>query len=162
MSARSTILTATAAVALVVALPAAADAATLEHFDRSLYDATPQVSAASWHFDGPTAGPLGGALDLVVTATDGTFPTVFGSCEPVAVKADLQVSPGEVLRIATTGEACAHVVDGSLTVNAYFGRGDVTYDGTEHKKAKVVGDGIVAAKAGWLGGQASVAADVRW
>jgi hypothetical protein len=162
MSARSTILTASAALALVVALPAAAQAASLERIDRSLFDAAPQVSASSWHFDGPTAGPLGGALDLVVTAADGSFPTAPGTCEPVNVHAILQVEPGEVLTVETTGEACAHPVDASLTVNAYFDRRDVTYSGTAHKKATVVGDGLIAAKSSWLGGQASVSAAVRW
>jgi hypothetical protein len=162
MSARSTILTTSAVLALVVALPAAAHAATVERVDRSLFDAAPEATASSWHFDGPTAGPLGGALDLVVTAADGIFPTTPGVCEPVAVKAALQVAPGEVLTVVTTGEACAHPVDASLTVNAYFDRRDVTYTGTVHKKATVVGDGLIAASNSWLGGQAAVSASVRW
>jgi hypothetical protein len=120
------------------------------------------VSASSWHFDGPTAGALGGALDLVVDATDGSFPTTPGAREPVDVRADLQVSPGEVLTVTTVGEACAHVVDASLTVNAYFGRGDVNYAGAAHKKAKIVGDGLIAASYGWLGGRASISTSVRW
>lgn len=162
MSVRTTILTATTALGLVLALPAAANAATLEQIDRSLFDATPEVTASSWHFDGLTAGPLGGALDLVVTAADGAFPTTKGACEPADVRADLQVAPGEVLRIVTTGEVCAHPVDASLTVNASFGRKDVTYTGTAHKKATVVGEGFIAAANSWLGGQASVSAAVRW
>jgi hypothetical protein len=162
MSARSTILTASAALTFVVALPATAHAATLERIDRNLFDATPVATAASWHFDGPTSGAPGGALDLVVTAADGAFPTTPGTCEPVDVRAELQVGPGEVLTVVTTGEACAHPVDASLTVNAYFNRGDVTYAGTAHKKAVVVGDGIIAAKNSWLGAQASISAAVRW
>jgi hypothetical protein len=162
MSVRSTILTVSAALALVAVVPATAHAATLERVDRSLFDATPVATASSWHFDGPTSGPLGGALDLVVTATDGSFPTTPGTCEPVDVRADLQLEPGEVLSVVTTGEVCAHPVDASLSVNAYFDRRDVTYAGTAHKKATVVGDGIIAAKNSFLGGQAAVSTSVRW
>lgn len=162
MSARTAVLTATATLALVVTLPAAANATTLEQIDRSLFDATPEITASSWHVDGLTRGPLGGALDLVITAADGAFPTTKGACEPADVRADLQVSPGEVLRIVTTGEVCAHPVDASLSINASFGRQDVSYSGTAHKKAAVVGDGFIAAANSWLGGQASVSAAVRW
>jgi hypothetical protein len=162
MNVRSITATVSAVIALVVVAPVSAQGATAERLDRSLFDNTPSVSASSWHFDGPTAGALGGALDLVVNATDGSFPTTPGACEPVDVRADLQVSPGEVLTVTTAGEACAHVIDASLTVNAYFDRGDVTYSGAAHPKAKVVGDGLIAASHGWLGGQASVATSIRW
>ena len=162
MNVRSLIASTGAALALVAVVPASAHGATLESIDRSLFDGSPVVSASSWHFDGPTAGPLGGALDLVVTASDGAFPTTPGTCEPVQVRADLQVSPGEVLTVTTIGEACAHIVDASLTVNAPFGRDDLSYAGSAHKKAKVVGDGLIAAKHSWLGGQASVSTQVRW
>ena len=162
MNVRTIIASTSTALALVAVVPASAHAATLESIDRSLFDASPSVSASSWHFDGPTAGALGGALDLVVTATDGAFPTTPGSCGPVAVQATLQVSPGEVLTVTTDGEACAHIVDASLTVNAPFGRDDLSYAGSAHKKAKVVGDGLIAAKTSWLGGQASISTQVRW
>ena len=162
MNVRSLLVSTTAAMALVAVVPAGAQAATLERLDRSLFDGTPVVSASSWHFDGATSGELGGALDVVITARDGAFPSTPGACEPVDVRADLQVSPGEVLTVVTTGEACAHVVDASLTVNAYFDRDDVAYSGSAHKKAKVVGDGLIAAKHSWLGGQASLSTSVRW
>jgi len=161
MKTRSLLATGATALALL-ALPGTAHAASLENIDRSLFDATPETSASSWHFDGATAGELGGALDLRVTATDGSFPTTPGACEPVDVTAVLQLSPGEVLSVTTSGEACAHVVDGSLTVNAPFGRGDVTYAGTAHKRVHVVGDGLIAARTSFLGGQASVGMSVRW
>ena len=151
-----------AAALALLALPATAQAATLENIDRSLFDATPEVSASAWHLDGPTSGPLGGTLDLHVSATDGTFPTTPGSCEPVDVRAVLQVSPGEVLSVSTVGEACAHIVDGSLIVDAYFGNRDVAYSGTAHKRVRVVGDGLIAAKTSFLGGQASIGMSVRW
>ena len=67
-----------------------------------------------------------------------------------------------MLTIVTAGEACAHIVGASLSVNAYFDKGDVVYTGADHKKAKVVGDGIIAAAQTWLGGQASIATSVRW
>jgi hypothetical protein len=162
MNVRSILVTTGATLALVALVPAAAQAATLERIDRSLFDATPEVTASSWHFDGATSGALGGALDLRVTAADGSFPTAPGACEPAAVHAALQVSPGEVLTVDTTGEVCAHVIDASLGLNAYFGRGDVTYSGTAHKKARIVGDGLIAARPSFLGGQASIATSVRW
>jgi len=119
-------------------------------------------TAASLHLDGPTAGPLGGAMDLTVTAQDGALPTAFGSCEPVDVTAVVTFSPGEVLTVSTTGEACAHIVDGTLQVNAFFAARDVTYTGSEHKKAKLVGDGLVAAAHHTFGGQASFSGAFRW
>jgi hypothetical protein len=162
MRTRSLLATGAAALALLAAAPATAQAATLERIDRSLFDATPETTTSSWHFDGPTAGELGGALDLHVTATDGSLPTTPGACEPVDVRAVLQVSPGELLTVTTSGEACAHVVDASLSVNAYFGRDDVTYSGTAHKKLRVVGDGLIAARTSFLGGQAGLSTSVRW
>jgi hypothetical protein len=67
-----------------------------------------------------------------------------------------------VLTVVTTGEACAHIVDGTLQVNAFFGPKDVTYTGTEHKKAKLVGDGLIAAAHRLFGGQASFSGSFRW
>jgi len=163
MRPRSILITACAAVFLSAGvLPASAEAKTTELVDRSLFDATPERTAASLHLDGPTAGPLGGALDLTVTAPDGTLPTALGTCEPVEVTAILTVSPGELLTVATTGEACAHIVDGTLQVNAFFGTRDVTYTGSQHKKAKLVGDGLIAAAHHSFGGQASFSAVFRW
>jgi hypothetical protein len=78
------------------------------------------------------------------------------------VTAVLTVSPGEVLTVHTTGEACAHISDGTLVVNAYFGKKDVSYEGSEHKKAAVIGDGLIAAAHHWYGGQASFMGTVRW
>jgi hypothetical protein len=162
MRVRSIVTTALAAVALSVLVPMSAQAKTTEYIDRSMFDATPERTASSLHLDGLTAGPLGGALDVTFTAVDGTLPTTFGSCEPVAVQAILTVSPGEVLTVNTTGEACAHISDGTLQVNAFFGKENVTYAGTEHKKVKLVGDGLIAAAHHWYGGQASFSGLVRW
>lgn len=162
MRTRTALLTATAAALLTsFALPAHA-APVAENINRSLFDATPQLTTSTFTVDGPTSGPLGGALDVSVTAPDGTLPTSPGSCEQVDVAAVLTYSPGELLAVTTTGEACAHTVDGSLTVNAFFGRHDLTYTGTAHRSARLVGDGLIAAKHSWLGGQASFGATVRW
>lgn len=157
-----TLLTTGAAVVVSVALPMSAQAKTTELVDRSLFDSTPQRTASSLHLDGPTAGPLGGALDLTITARDGSLPTEWGACEPVDVTAALTISPGEVLSVATTGEACAHQFSGVLQVNAYFDRMNVSYDGAEHKKVKLVGDGLIAAAHQWYGGQASFSAAFSW
>ncbi len=127
-----------------------------------MFDGTPVRTASTFEVAGPTAGPLGASYELSVTAADGTLPTAFGSCEPVDVAAVLTVSPGEVLTVHTHGEACAHISDGTLGVNAYFGKKDLSYEGSEHKKAAVVGDGLIAAAHHWYGGQATFMGTVRW
>ena len=81
-------LIAAAAVALLSAFPGSATAAPVtEVVDRSVFDATPERTVASLRVDGPTAGPLGGTMDVTLRAIDGTLPTAFGSCEPARVKA---------------------------------------------------------------------------
>jgi hypothetical protein len=157
-----TVLSPLAAIALTVALPMSAQAKTTEYLDRSLFDGTPQRTASTFHVDGPTAGPLGGALDLTVTAQDGTLPTERGASEPVDVTAILTVSPGEVITVVTTGEANIHQFGDVLQVNAYFDKKDVTYEGTEHKRVKVVGDGLIAAAHQFFGGQASFSSTLAW
>ena len=162
MRTRSIIATAVATVALSAALTTSAQAKETELIDRSLFDGTPERTASTLHLEGPTSGPLGGAMALTATASDGTLPTTFGSCEPVDVAAVLTVAPGEVLTVNTTGEACAHIVDGTLQLNAFFGKKDVTYAGAEHTSAKLVGDGLIAAAHHWFGGQASFSGAFRW
>ncbi|MGH3505723.1 MAG: hypothetical protein ACRDO2_00810 [Nocardioidaceae bacterium] len=166
MTIRPTFVTVAAGAALAAALTAAAvapaQAKTTELVDRSMFEGTPERTASTLHLSGATSGPLGGALDFTATAVDGTLPTVFGSCEDVDVSAVLTVSPGEVLTVATTGEACAHIVDGTLQINAFFGPEQVTYEGTAHKKAKLVGDGLIAAAHHTFGGQASFSGSFRW
>ena len=166
MSIRPTFVSVAAGAALAAALTAAAvapaQAKTTELVDRSLFDGTPERTASSLHFSGPTSGPLGGALDFTATASDGSLPTTFGSCEDVDVSAVLTMSPGEVLTVQTTGEVCAHIVDGSLEINAYFGPRQVHYEGTAHKRARLVGDGLIAGAHRIYGGQASFSGTFRW
>jgi len=162
MRTRTVLTTGVVAAVLTLTLPFSAQARETESISRSLFDATPERTVSSLRIDGPTAGPLGGALDLTLTATDGSLPTERGTSEPVDVTAVLTLSPGEVLTITTTGEASVHPFGDVLTVNAYFDKKDVTYDGTEHKKVKVVGDGLIAAGHQWYGGQASVSATYAW
>lgn len=161
-----TMTTAAAAVtAVAVMLPTAASAATTttENLSRRTYDSAPVRTAGSWHIDGATAGPLGGYLDVTATAADGTLPTANGACEAVDVRAVLTVSPGEVLTVETSnGEACVHQFGGTLSLNAYFGKKDVTYEGTEHSKVKVLGDGLIAAGQLFTGAQATFDATLRW
>ena len=161
MRPRSVLATAIAAAALSL-VPMSAQAKSSELIDRSVFDGTPVRTASALELTGDTAGPLGGSFALTVTATDGTLPTVFGSCEPVDVAAVLTVSPGDVLTVHTRGEACAHIIDGTLQVNAFFDKKDISYEGSEHKKAKLVGDGLIAAAHHWYGGQASFSGTVRW
>jgi hypothetical protein len=150
------ILTTVAAAALLAALPGTANAAPAATtvVDRSLYDATPEHTEVTLRVDGPTAGPLGGSMDVTVRAADETLPTAFGSCEPVSVRAVVTVAPGKVVTVQTRGEACAHIVDGSLQVNAGFGAKDVAFSGYP-RRVRLVGEGFIAVAHTQLGGQAS-------
>lgn len=165
MSKRKVLATATAAAAtvLTISLPTAAHAAkATEQIDRSIFDATPERTVESLHLDGPTAGELGGAIDLTITAVDGSLPTDFGSSEPVHVDAVVTVRPGTVVTVRTDGEASAHIVDGTLQVVAFFDSKDVTFEGYELKKSKLIGDGLISAAHHSFGGQASISGAVRW
>jgi hypothetical protein len=157
MHARST-LTAAFAAALMLVAPAA-QAATLDRFDRSTFDSAPVVTGAGYAMSGATAGELGGHLSLSVQATDSTLPAQ-GQCETADVHAVLTVAPGESFAIDTTGELCSHFIDGTPTLNAYFGAKQVSYTGT-HKRARV-SDGIIGFKNSFFGAQGSVGLSVRW
>jgi hypothetical protein len=161
MHARSTLTAALAAAALILVAPAvqAAQAATADRFDRSAFDSTPVVTSAGYAMSAPTAGELGGHLDLSVQAADGTIPNQ-GQCETANVDAVLTLTPGESFAVHTTGELCSHFIDGTPTLDASFGAKQVTYTGT-HKRARV-GDGIIGFKNSVLGAQGSVGLTVRW
>ena len=158
MHARKTITTVVAAAALML-VPTTAQAAQLDRFDRSAFDSSPEVTSSGYAMSGPTAGELGGYLTLSVQAADGTLPAR-GQCEAADVDAVLTVSPGEVFEISTTGDLCSHFIDGTPTLNAYFGKKQVRHTGT-HKRAQV-SNGIIAFKNSWLGAQGSVGLSVRW
>lgn len=165
MLSRTQTTAAAAVAALSVLLPTAASAATTttENLSRRTYDSAPERTAGTWRIDGATAGPLGGYLDVTATAADGTLPTAPGACEAVDVTAVLTVSPGEVLTVETSnGEACIHQFGGTLSLNAYFGKQDLTYAGSEHSKVKVVGDGLLGAGQLFTGAQATFDAMLRW
>ena len=151
-------LVATAA-AVSLAAPAA-QAATVERFDRSAFDSAPVVTASGYSMSADTRGELGGRLELSVRAVDGSVPAS-GTCEKADVRAVLTVAPGESFTITTRGELCGHIVDGSPTLNASFRNRHVTYDGT-HRRAQVVGEGLIAFNHSWLGAQGSVGMSVRW
>lgn len=148
-----------AAAAVSLAAPAA-QAATVERFDRSAFDSAPVVTASGYSMSGDTRGELGGHLELSVQAVDGSVPAA-GKCEKATVRAVLTVSPGETFTIRTRGELCGHIVEGSPTLNASFRNRHVKYDGT-HRRAKVVGEGLIAFNHSWLGAQGSVGMSVRW
>ena len=156
------VLAAVLAAFAVVAAPAAAQAKTTETLDKRIFDSAAEVSAGSWHLEGASAGDLGYYLDLTVTAADGTLPTASNTCEPVGVNAVLTLPDGGRLTVTTTGEACAPFGGGTPAVNAYFGTRQVTYDGSAHKKVRVLGDGLIAAGGSWLGYQANLSATVAW
>lgn len=158
MHARSTTTAALAAAALILVAPSA-QAATVDRFDRSAFDSAPVTTGSGYTMAGATSGELGGYLSLSVQAADGTVPAQ-GQCETADVAAVLTVSPGETFTIATTGELCSHFVDGTPTLNAYFGPRQVSYAGT-HKRARVT-DGIIAFTRGYFGAQGSVGMSVRW
>jgi len=156
MFVRSSLVVAATAAALLSAFPGAATAAKApQNIDRSLYDATPEHTTSSLRLDGPTAGELGGAMDVTVRASDGTLPTTFGSCERAWVKAIVTVQPGQVITVRSRGEACAHIVDGSLSFNAGFRGKDVSYQGFGRCHPKLVGEGFISAAHTQIGGQAS-------
>jgi hypothetical protein len=158
MYARSTLTAALAAAALVLVAPTA-QAAKADRFDRSAFDSTPVVTGSGYSMEGATAGELGGYLSLAVQASDGTLPAQ-GECEVADVQAVLTVAPGESFTISTTGEVCSHFIDGTPTLNAYFGAKDVSYSGT-HKRARV-SDGSIGFTKSFLGAQGSVGLSVRW
>ena len=159
MHARKILMTALATSAALALASPAAQAATTVRFDRSAFDRAPVVTTTGYSMAGDTAGELGGHLSLSVQVKDGTLPA-WGECEPATVGAVLTVSPGESFAIATTGELCSHFIDGTPTLNAYFGKKQVSYTGS-HKHARVT-DGLIAFKHSWLGGQASVGMSVHW
>jgi hypothetical protein len=141
----------------VMAAPATAGSVT--RIDKSLFDATPALTAGSMSISGATAGELGSTLELTATASDGSLPTG-RDCEPVTVEATLRPTADEAYRIATTGEACGLGVAGEFNLNAYFDKFQVDYAGPEHKM-KVVGDGLIAAANYFYGAQAAVTFSVR-
>ena len=158
MYARSTLTAALAAAALTLVTPAA-QAATSDRFDRSAFDSAPVVTASGYAMSAATAGELGGHLSLTVQATDNTLPAP-GQCETADVHALLTVAPGESFEIDTTGELCSHFIDGTPTLNAYFGNKEVQYAGS-HRRARV-SDGMIAFTKSFLGAQGSVGMSVRW
>lgn len=157
-----TVLATTAAAVALTAAPLAAQAKTTEYLDKRIFDATPDLTAGSWHLNGMTAGEIGPTLDVTVTAADGTLPTTSNACEPVDVVAVLTLAPGEVLTVHTSGEACAPFLGGTPAVNAYFGDDQTEYEGTAHKKVKIVGDGLISAGGSFFGYQATFGASVKW
>ena len=160
MHTRSILTAAAATLALTLAAPAA-QAASVDRFDRSAFDAAPVVTSAGYSMSAATSGELGGHLALSVQAADGSVPTA-GQCETAAVHAVLTVSPGETFTIDTTGELCSHFISGTPTLNASFRNKHVAYSGTAHRRARVVGDGIIGFTQGFLGAQGSVGLSVRW
>jgi hypothetical protein len=153
------VLTALTTTALLSLTASAAPAATTEFVDKSIFDATPEVTASSLQLEGETSGDLGGYLSLKAVAVDGTLPTVFGTCEPVRVQAVLTLPTGETIAVRTRGEACAHIVDGTLQVVAGFDRHDVA--GRPWKKPRVIGEGLLSAAVHPYGGQAQFSAQIR-
>ena len=159
MNARRTLIPALAAAAVILVAPAAQAAPSVDRFDRSAFDSAGVVTGSGYSMAGATSGELGGYLTLAVQAADGTLPAQ-GQCETADVQAVLTVSPGESFAVETTGELCSHFIDGTPTLNAYFGAKQVEYVGT-HKRARV-SDGMIGFTKSWLGAQGSVGMSVRW
>ena len=152
-------LAATAATATVLTVATPAQAKSVETFDRRAFDSTPVVTASGWSISAPTAGELGGRLDMTVTAADGTKPSN-GTCELATVDAVLSVAPGESFTIRTTGELCGIVTVGTPSLFGSFGARQMSYSGS-HKKAKLIGEGFVSFGHSFLGAQGSVTLTVR-
>ena len=158
MHARSAITAALAAAALILIAPAA-QAATVDRFDRSAFDSSPVVTGSGYTMSGATSGELGGHLSLSVQASDGALPSQ-GECETADVQAVLTVAPGEAFAIDTTGELCSHFIDATPSLTAYFGAKQVSYQGF-HKRARVT-NGIIGFTNSFIGAQGSVGLSVRW
>ncbi len=162
MNARPLLATALAA-AVLTAVPMTAQAKELALIDRSTYDAAATVDTSSVHVAHATAGELGGFLDLTIRAQDGSLPATRGACETADVDAVLTVAPGEVLSVRTTGDLCMHQFAPVLVLNAAYDGKDLSYSGTAHRKAKGVGDGLIAASNSLgFGFGASFSGSVRW
>lgn len=165
MRTRPVLATALAAAVLAVTPLAAttAQAKELESISKTTFDSAATVTGSTVHIAHATAGELGGYLDLTITAQDGTLPDVPDTCETADVDAVVTVAPGETLTVHTTGDVCTPRFGTTLVLNAYFAPSDLQYAGTAHKKAKGVGDGLIAASNGtFFGWGASFSGQVRW
>jgi hypothetical protein len=160
MSTRVIAAAAVAAAATALFTAPAAHAATVQTFDRRAFDASPDITASGWSISAATAGELGGWLDMSVNAVDGTVPAA-GQGETATVDSVLTVAPGESFTIHTTGDLCAHFIDGSPSLFGSFNAKQVTYSGT-HKKARLAGDGFVSFGYNAVGAQGDVTLSVRW
>jgi hypothetical protein len=161
-----TLLLTAAATAALSAMPLAAHGhqAQTELIDRATYDSAPELAEGSLRVAGPTRGELGGYLDVTVTARDGSLPTGSQVCEHAVVDGVLTVSPGETLTIdRVRGELCTSFYGDSMTLSAGVRSGNVDYEGSAHRRARIVGEGLISVGViSWLGGQASFSATVRW
>lgn len=163
MHPRSLLLATATAAALSAALPLTAHAASAELIDRATFDSTVDQTASSLHVAGATRGELGGYLDVLVTADDGTLPTGSSVCEAATVSAVLTVSPGETLSATVPGELCTSFSGDARSISAAVRSRDLVYAGTAHKRARLVGEGLVSVGViDWLGGNAAFSATVRW
>lgn len=146
--------------AVLAAAPLTAHASAGENLDLRGYDATPVTGPGSFQLDGAAWGSsFEGWGTLSVTAVDGSLPAP-ATCEDATVALDAGTAPSEYLSVRAAGEICAHFLDGTLTVNAYFDKQDVTYHGDLHKKAKA--EGLVAARVGGFLNIWSTSGTIRW
>lgn len=165
MRTRPVLATALAAAVLAVTPLAttSAQAKELERIDKTTFDSAATVTESTVHIAHATAGEVGGYLDLTIIAQDGSLPAVPNTCETADVDAVVTLSPGESVTVHTSGDICTQRFDTTLALNAYFAPEDLQYAGTAHKKAKGVGDGIIAASnATFFGWGASFSGQVRW
>ena len=105
-----------------------------------------------------TAALAAAALTLVTPAAQAATSERFD--RSAFDSAPMVTASGYAMSAATAGELCSHFIDGTPTLNAYFGNKQVTYTGT-HKRARV-SDGIIAFKNSFIGAQASIGLSVRW
>jgi hypothetical protein len=161
-----TLLLTAATTAALCALPVAAHAGPFqtEMLDRATYDSAPELTEGSLRVAGPTRGELGGYLDATVTARDGSLPVGSQVCESAFVDGVLTVSPGETLTIqGVRSELCTSFYGDSMSMSAGVRSRNIDYEGTAHRRARIVGEGLISVGAiTWFGGQASFSATVRW
>ncbi len=165
MRTRSILATA-AATAALTAIPLTAQAACpqpAELINRFAYDGTmDDQTPGSFHIANTTNGELGGYLDLLVEAKDGSLPVGTEVCERAIVTTVLTVSPGEILSSRVKADVCTGFYGDTMTVNATVRTKDLHYTGTAHRTPKVVGDGLISAGLFPGYGQATFSASVRW
>ena len=110
------------------------------------------VSDTGYAMAGATAGELGGYLTLGSRRPTAPFLPRASARPPTSRPCSR--SPRASRSRSTTGELCSHFIDGTPSLNAYFGAKQVSYTGT-HKRARVT-NGSIGFQHTFIGAQGQV------